>query len=206
MEDVLDVYQRPYDPAFPVVCMDETSKQLVREVRHGIPAAPGRTQRWDYEYERNGVANLFLASEPLAGWRCVSVTERRTKCDWARFIASLLDQRYAEADRVVLVMDNLNTHSKGSFYEAFPPHEARAYCQRLEIHHTPKHGSWLNVAECELSALQAQCIGRRVPDRSMLATETAAWTDERNAAKVGISWQFTTADARIKLRRLYPSI
>ncbi len=206
MEDVLDVYQRPYDTKRPVVCMDETSKQLVAETRSPLAAAPGQPECHDYEYERNGVANLFLAFEPLAGWRHVEVTERRARADWAEFIRFLLDECYPDAERVTIVMDNLNTHSGGSLYEAFPPEEARSYYQRLEIHYTPKHGSWLNMAESEFSVLQRQCIDRRIPDRGILEREVKAWTTTRNKERIGANWQFTTADARTKLRKLYPSL
>jgi len=205
MEDVLEVYQRSYDPKRPVVCMDETSKQLVGETRVPMPAAPGQTIRHDYEYERNGVENLFIAFEPLAGWRHVEVTEHRTRVDWAEFMRFLLDKQYPHAERVTLVMDNLNTHSGGSLYEAFPPEQARSYCNRLEIHYTPKHGSWLNMAESEFSVLKRQCTDRRIPDKETIEREVAAWVKNRNAARIGANWQFTTHDARTKLARLYPS-
>lgn len=205
METVLELYQRPYDPRFPVVCMDETSKQLVSEVRPPIPLRPGQARRHDYEYERNGVANLFLAFEPLAGWRRVEVTARRTCTDWARFIRSLLESRYREAERVWLVLDNLNTHSGASFYELCPPQQARHWLERVELVYTPKHGSWLNMAEGEFSILQRQCLDRRIADPDTLRNETKAWELRRNHAAVGADWQFTTDDARIKLARLYPS-
>ncbi len=205
MESVLEVYQRRYDPRFPVVCMDETSKQLVCEVRPPIPRRAGHIQRHDYEYERNGVVNLFLAFEPLAGWRHVEVTARRTRTDWARFIRSLLEERYPEAERVQLVLDNLNTHSGASFYELCPPQEARHWLQRIDLVYTPKHGSWLNMAEGEFSILQRQCLDRRIADPETLQREVKAWQQRRNAAEVGANWQFTTNDARIKLAKLYPS-
>ena len=206
MEDVLDVYHRPYDPERPVVCMDEASKQLIAEVRQPLPAQPGRTAKYDSEYERCGTANFFMAVEPLAGKRTVRVTDRRTKIDWARFIRYLLLTVYPQAAIVVLVMDNLNTHGIGSLYEAFDPATARALTSRLEIHHTPKHGSWLNMAETELSILSRQCLDRRIDCKETMTREVAAWEQDRNAHKSKIDWQFTTADARIKLKRLYPSI
>jgi hypothetical protein len=205
MEDVLEVYHRPYDPQRPVVCMDETSKQLIAEVRPALPPRPGQIAKYDGEYERRGTANVFMAVEPLAGKRTVQVTERRTKIDWARFIYHLLMVAYPEVAIVVLVMDNLNTHGIGSLYEAFGPETARALAKRLEIHHTPKHGSWLNMAETELSILSGQCLNRRLESKELLTSEVAAWETNRNARKATIDWQFTTADARIKLKRLYPS-
>jgi hypothetical protein len=205
MENVLEVYQRRYDPRFPVVCMDETSKQLVSEVRPPIPRRAGQPQRHDYEYERNGVAHLFLAFEPLAGWRCVEVTENRARTDWARFIRSLLEERYPNAERVQLVLDNLNTHSGASFYALCPPKEARHWLERIEIVYTPKHGSWLNMAEGEFSILQRQCLDRRIENQKILQREVKAWQQHRNDAKVGANWQFTTKEARIKLAKLYPS-
>lgn len=204
MEDVLDVYHRPYDPRRPVVCMDEASKQLIGEVRDPLPTRPGQVQKYDSEYKRLGTANIFMAVEPLAGQRTVRVTDRRTKLDWAEFIRHLLEDVYADADLVVLVMDNLNTHSIGSLYEAFEPDKARSLASRLEIHHTPKHGSWLNMAETELSILCRQCLDCRIDSQETMTQEIAAWEDERNANKSTIDWQFTTADARIKLKRLYP--
>jgi len=206
MEDVLEVYQRPYDEARPVVCLDEQSKQLVKETRTPIPAQPGRPARHDYEYERNGTANLFMLFEPLAGWRHVKVTDRRTKLDFAHTIRELCDVHYPAAETIVLVMDNLNTHKVASLYEAFEPAEARRLIERLEIHHTPKHGSWLDMAETELSVLTKQCLDRRIPDQAVMTREVAAWETSRNEAECKIDWQFTTADARIKLKRLYPSI
>lgn len=205
MEDVVDVYHRPYDPQYPMVCMDEASKQLIAEVRPPLPPQPGRIAKYDSEYERRGTANIFMAVEPLAGKRTVQVTKRRTKIDWARFIHRLLTTVYPEATKVVLVMDNLNTHGIGSLYEAFDAATARALAARLEIHHTPKHGSWLNMAETELSVLSRQCLDRRLESYELLVTETAAWERNRNEHRTTIDWQFTTTDARIKLKRLYPS-
>lgn len=204
MEDVLEVYQRPYEPAAPVVCMDEKSVQLLKETRASMPAAPGRAERVDYEYERNGTANIFMFCEPLAGWRQTRVTARRTKPDWAHAIRDLLDGRYADAKVVVLVMDNLNTHSIGSLYEAFPPAEARGLARRLEIHHTPKHGSWLNIAENELSALTRQCLSRRIGTIEKMASEVAAWDQARNRDGVRVNWRFSIEQARTKLHRVYP--
>lgn len=206
MESVLEVYQRPYDPKLPVVCMDETSKQLIRETRMPITAGPGRVTCYDYEYDRHGVANVFMFCEPLGGWRHASVTDRRTKVDWAQEIKELVDVHYPQADRVTLVMDNLNTHSLASLYEAFEPQEARRLIARLEMVYTPKHGSWLNIAEIELNVLGRQCLGRRVPDKPTLTKEIAAWEAQRNADQARVDWQFTTADARIKLKRLYPNL
>jgi hypothetical protein len=204
MEDVLDVYHRPYDEKRPLVCLDEASKQLIGEVIEPIPAEPGQPERYDYEYTRNGTANLFMVSEPLAGWRAVKVTERRTSVDFAEVVRWLVEEVHEEAEVVVLVMDNLNTHKLASLYEAFPPEQARRIAERLEIHHTPKHGSWLNMAEIELSVLSRQCLDRRIETREELEREVAAWEEERNERGVEIQWRFTTADARIKLRRLYP--
>ena len=204
MEDVLDVYTRPYDPRRPQVCLDETSTQLLAEVAPPLPPASGHPTREDYEYQRRGTANLFLCYEPLRGWRQVTVTERRTRVDWAHCIKELVDVRYPDAERIVLVLDNLNTHTPASLYEAFDPAEAKRLTDKLEIHYTPKHGSWLNMAEIELSVLARQCLGRRLPDRDMLAREVAAWEATRNGAQRAANWRFTTADARIKLKRLYP--
>ena len=206
MEDVLDVYTRPYDPQRPQVCMDETSKQLVGETRVPVAGAPGRPARHDYEYVRNGVANLFMFCEPLAGKRRVKVTERRTRIEWAQAVRELVDEGYPQADKIVLVMDQLNTHGPASLYEAFPPAEAKRIADKLEIHHTPKHGSWLNLAEIELSVLSRQCLNRRVPDFATLAQEVAAWQARRNTAGGKVDWRFTTEDARIKLKHLYPTI
>jgi hypothetical protein len=208
MEDVLDLYHLPYDPSTPLVCMDERPIQLVKETRLPIPAAPGRPPRYDYEYERNGTAVHFLVTEPLAGWRKANVRSRKTAVDWAWEIKELLDVDYPEAGKVILVCDNLNTHTRASLYEAFEAAEAHRLANRLEIHHTPKHGSWLNIAEIELSALGKQCLGTptRIPDQDTLLRETKAWEQERNRAQVGVDWQFTTKDARIKLKHLYPQI
>ncbi len=203
---MLEVYKRPYDPRFPQVCMDEVSKQLLRDTRECVPMKPGRPERRDYEYERGGVVNLFMFSEPLQGKRWVDVTERRAKVDWAEQIKELVDVRYREAERVVLVMDNLNTHTPASLYEAFPPQEAKRLADKLEVHYTPKHGSWLNMAEIELSVLSRQCLDRRVPDFETLEAEVDAWQEWRNSEGLKIDWRFTTEDARIKLKRLYPSI
>ena len=206
MEDVLEVYHRPYDPQRPVVCFDEASKQLLKETRRSIPAAPGRPVTTDYEYERNGTANMFMMFEPLAGKRHVRVTERRTAVEYAYAVRELVDVHYADAATIVLVQDNLNTHKPASLYEAFAPEEARRILERLEIHYTPKHGSWLNMAETELGILSRQCLDRRIEDRPVLTNEIATWEDGRNSAKSKVHWQFTTADARTKLRRLYPVI
>ena len=205
MEDVLDVYCRPYNPRFPQVCMDETSKQLLGEVRPPAPIIPEHPAHIDSEYERLGTANLFLFCEPLRGWRQVRVTERRTKVDWALAIRELVDLHYPAADRIVLVMDNLNTHTPASLYEAFDPAEARRILKKLEFHYTPVHGSWLNMAELECSMLSRQCLGRRIPDRDTLETEVAAWAAARNEQRATIRWQFTVEDARDTLKRLYPS-
>lgn len=206
MEDILDVYHAPYDPRFPLVCMDESNKQLVGEVHPPIAPASGHGQILDHEYVRNGVAEIFLEVEPLSGRRHVAVTERRTRKDWALFIKGMLDERYPAAIKVRLVMDNLNTHSAASLYEAFEPEEARRLARRLEIHYTPKHGSWLNVAEIELSALNSQCLNRRIADIQTMKHEVAAWELDRNNRATTIDWRFTTEDARIKLKRLYPKI
>jgi len=201
---VLDVDHRPYDEKRPLVGLDEASKQLIGEVIEPIPAEPGQPQRYDDEYTRNGTANLFMISEPLLGWRAVKVTDRRTAVDFAEVVRWLVEEVHEEAEKVVLVMDNLNTHKLASLYEAFPPEQARRIAERLEIHHTPKHGSWLNMAEIELSVLARQCLARRIETREELEREVAAWEEERNERGVEIRWRFTTADARIKLRRLYP--
>jgi hypothetical protein len=205
MEDVLEVYHRPYDPQRPVVCMDECSKQLIGEVRTPLPPKPGQIAKYDSEYERLGTANVFMAVEPLGGKRKLRVTDRRTRVDWAQFIRYLLMTVYPEVAVIVLVMDNLNTHSIASLYEAFEPELARALAARLEIHHTPKHGSWLNMAETELSILSRQCLDRRIESQEIMVQETTTWEQNRNEVGAGIDWQFTTADARIKLKRLYPS-
>ncbi len=206
MEDVLEVYQRPHDPQRPLVCLDEQSKQLIKETRRPVAAAPGRVERRDYEYERNGTANLFMLFAPLEGWRHVKVTERRTKVDFAAVIRDLVDVHFPAAEKIVLVLDNLNTHKLSSRYEAFSPAEARRLIEKLEIHDTPKHGSWLDMAETELSILTKQCLNRRIPDADTLIRQVAAWESARNAAHARIDWRFTTAQARIKLKRLYPSI
>jgi len=205
MEDVLEVYHRPHDPKRPVVCVDETFKQLIGETREPLPMRPGSVERYDYIYTRNGVASLFLACEPLAGWRHLAVTDHRCRRDWALFVRSLLEGRYRAAEKLVLVMDQLNTHSPASLYEAFPPEEAKRLADRLEIHHTPKHGSWLNQAEIELSALARQCLSRRIARADTLKRQIATWEEDRNASTTRVQWQFTTQDARIKLRSLYPS-
>jgi len=205
MEDVLDVYKRPYDPKCPMLCLDETSKQLIGETRTPVSAAPGREARYDHEYKRNGTANLFMVFEPLAGKRHVRVTQRRTQKDWAACVREMVDERYPEAERIVLVMDNLNTHTPASLYEAFPADEAKRIADRLEIHHTPKHGSWLDMAEIELGILGRQCLDRRIDNAKVLTREVAAWEAKRNAAKAKVDWRFTTNDARIRLKKLYPS-
>jgi hypothetical protein len=206
MEDVLDVYHRPYDPERPLICLDETSRQLLADTRAPLPAASGRLARHDPEYARDGVVNLFLVSEPLRGRRQVRLSERRTRIDFAHCIKDLVDVQYPQATGIVLVMDQLNTHSPASLYEAFPPAEAKRLADKLEIHYTPTHGSWLNMAEIELSALQRQCLDRRLGNRVTMEREVAAWVAARNAAATTIDWQFTTEDARIKLKRLYPVI
>ena len=206
MEDVLDVYKRSYNPKRPMVCLDETSKQLIGETRIPVTASPGQPVRYDYEYKRNGVANLFMIFEPLIGKRRVKVTERRTKIDWAYCIREMVDQIYPDAEQIVLVMDNLNTHNKSSLYEAFEPAEAKRIADKLEIHYTPKHGSWLDMAEIELGILSRQCLSRRIENIEQLEKEALAWETNHNAKKEKVNWQFTTADARIKLKKLYPSI
>ena len=205
MEDVLDLYAEPHDPARPVVCFDELSKQLVAETRAPLPAEPGRPERFDYEYERRGTANLFLACQTLAGWRHVAVTDRRTKHDFAEQMRELVDVHFPDADKIRVVLDNLNTHTPAALYEAFPAAEARRIARKLDFRHTPVHGSWLNMAELEFSMLARQCLGRRIPDRATLATEVAAWAAARNERRATIRWQFTVEDARSKLHRLYPS-
>ncbi len=205
MEDVLDVYQRPLNPARPLVCLDETSRQLLADTREPLPVSPGRPARHDSEYVRGGVVNCFLVTAPLQGWRAVRVSEQRTRIDWASCVRDLVDVHFPEAERIVLVMDQLNTHTPASLYVAFPPAEAKRIANRLEIHYTPKHGSWLNMAEIELSVLQRQCLGQRFADRATMDEDVTAWVATRNGTAAGIDWQFTTADARIKLRRLYPT-
>jgi hypothetical protein len=204
MEDVLEVYQRPRDPLRPVVCLDETSKQLIIETRAPVEAKPGRKKREDYEYERNGVANLFMLFAPLEGWRHVEVTDRHTAVDYAHILKDLSDTRFPGAEKIVLMQDNLNTHKPASLYEAFPAAEARRLVERFEWHYTPKHGSWLDMAESELGVLASQCLDRRIPDKRKLTSEVAAWEDNRNRHHAKADWQFTTADARVKLKRLYP--
>ena len=206
MEDVLAVYTRPYDPRFPQVCLDESCRQVVGDVRAPLPAVPGYPAHQDYEYERHGVCQLFLVCEPLRGWRHVTVTERRTKQDWARWIEELLDVHYPQAERLVLILDNLTIHVPAALYETFPAPEARRLVERLEIHYTPKHGSWLNMAEIELAALAQQCLDRRFASQAELRVEVAAWEATRNAEEVKVDWRFTTKEARIKLKHLYPSI
>ena len=204
MEDVLDVYARPYDATRPMVCMDETNKQLLEEVREPLPMKPGQPARSDNEYRREGVANLFMFFEPLAGWRRVNVTDRRTRHDWAEAMRELADVHYPHAEKIVVVLDNLNTHDAASFYEAFSAPEAHRLAHRFEFHYTPKHGSWLNMAEIELSVLGRQCLDRRIPDKQALSAEVSAWEAKRNHDAVKVDWQFTTDDARIKLKHLYP--
>ena len=204
MEEVLEVYTLPEDPACPLVCMDEASTQLIGETRLPLPARPGDLERYDYEYARNGVANLFMFFAPLAGWRHVAVTDRHTRVDWAHAIRDLVDVHFPDAPTVRVVLDNLNTHVAGSLYTAFAPAEARRILGRLELHHTPRHGSWLNMAEIELSVLSRQCLDRRIPDKETLARAVAAWEARRNDRRATMDWRFTTADARIKLRHLYP--
>jgi DDE superfamily endonuclease len=206
MEDVLEVYHRPHDPEYPLVCVDETSKQLISETRVPIKAKPGQPARHDYEYERNGTANLFMMFAPLEGWRHVEVTDRHTAVDFAHMLRDLSDTRFPGAKKIVLMEDNLNTHKPASLYEAFPAAEARRLVERFEWHYTPKHGSWLNMAESELSVLSGQCLDRRIPDRQTLTEEVAAWEHARNKKHVKADWQFTTADARVKLKRLYPAM
>jgi hypothetical protein len=206
MEDVLDVYQSPHDPQFPIVCMDESNKQLVGEVHAPLPPAPGRGQIVDHEYVRNGMAEIFLEVEPLTGQGHVAIADHRTRKDWALFIKGMLDERYPQATKVRLVMDNLNTRSAASLDETFAPEEARWLARRLEIHYPPKHGSWLNVAEIELSALSIQCLDRRIPDIDLMRKEVAAWELDGNNRSKTIDWRFTTEDARIKLKRLYPNV
>lgn len=204
MEDVLDVYCRPYDARFPVVNMDEQPVQHLSHKREPLAARPGRIARQDYEYKREGTASIFLFTEPLAGWRRVNARKRRTMIDWAAEMRILLEEDYPDAEKVILVCDNLNTHKVASFYEAFPPEQARKLRDRLEIHYTPVHGSWLNIAECELSAMTVQCLGRRIPDLKTLRHQIKVWARKRNATQIGVDWRFTTEDARIKLKHLYP--
>lgn len=204
MEDVLEVYHQPFNPSVPVICMDEQSVQLIEEKHSPIETAPGQPQRYDYEYKRNGTAEIFMFTEPLACFRRVSVREHKTAIDWAYEIKELLEKDYHDASKIILVCDNYPTHKISSFYEAFPAEEARNIVKKLEIHYTPKHGSWLNIAEIELSSLARQCLDRRIPNIELLKSETKAWEAERNATCKTVDWQFTTEDARIKLKRLYP--
>jgi len=206
MEDVLEVYARPYNKQFPVVCMDESSIQLIGEVRTPIPAAPGHPVLMDDEYVRNGVASIFVEVEPLGGKRQVAITEHRRRAEWAEFIREMVEERYADAEKVVLIMDNLNTHKTASLYHAFPPEIARRVASRLEIHYTPKHGSWLNIAEIELSVLKRQCLAGRIPDIEIMRSAVAKWNSDRNNRQTRVDWQFTSKDARIKLKRLYPKL
>jgi DDE superfamily endonuclease len=206
MEDVLDVYHRPYSPKNPLVCMDESSKQQIIEIRQPIEAKPGQAKRYDYEYERNGVSKLFMVFAPLEGWRHVKGTDRRTKGDWAHCSKDIWTVDFPDAEKVTIVMDNLNTHRPASLYEAFAPEEAKSLLDRCDFHYTPKHGSWLNMAEIEFSALQRQCLDRRIADQETLRTEVEAWEAHRNAQAIKVHWRFTTTDARIRLKRLYPSI
>ena len=205
MEDVLDLYHQPYDPHYPTVCFDETSKQLILHTRVPRPSAPGQVARYDYEYERNGVCNLFMFYEPLRGWRQVKVTARRTKVDWAYCMQQLADEFYPDAIRIRVVQDQLNTHDPAALYEVFEPEEAKRLLDRLEFHYTPKHGSWLNMAEIEFSVLSRQCLDQRIPDQPTLVCQVAAWTENRNTNETTVHWRFTTQDARIKLKKLYPS-
>ena len=206
MEQVLDVYKRQYNEAFPVICMDESPKQLIKETRVPIPMKPGQEARQDFEYERCGVANIFLASEPLKGKRYAEVTERRTKADWAIFVKQIADEWYKNARKITLVMDNLATHKAAALYEVYPPQEAKRIWDRFEFIYTPKHGSWLNMAEIELNVLMGQCLNRRIDNMKTMKQEVDAWKEHRNNKKAVINWQFTTKDARIKLKKLYPSI
>lgn len=206
MEDILDVYKRSYDETHPLICMDESSKQQLKEVRPSIPAKPGSVEKYDTEYERNGVSHLFMFFDPLAGQRHVAVTDQRTAVDWAHQIQHLVDGLYPQAERITLVMDNLNTHTGASLYKAFPPEQARRILDKLDIHYTPKHGSWLNMAEIELSILSRQCLDRRMPDQEILIREIAAWQEKRNARARPMDWRFTTEEARVKLKKLYPTL
>ena len=206
MEDILEVYQRPYDRQRPLVCLDESSKQLIAETRVPIAAKPGQPGRHDYEYRRNGTANLFMMFAPLEGWRHVKVTDRHTAVDYAQVLKELSDTHFPGSAKIVLVQDNLNTHKPASLYEAFPPTEARRLVERFEWHYTPKHGSWLDMAESELGVLSSQCLDRRIPDQQVLKVEVEAWEADRNRKHAKANWQFTTADARVKLRRLYPAL
>ena len=206
MESVLEVYQRPFDPDFPIVCLDEQLKQLVKEIIEPLSPQPGQKERYDYQYERNGTANIFMICNPIEGWRMAKVTERRTAIDYAHLLKEIVDDYFVDAYRITIVQDNLNTHSPASLYKAFPPEEARRILNRLDFCYTPKHGSWLNMAEIELSVLSRQCLNRRIPDFSTLTQEVDVWVKQRNQNETWIDWRFTTSDARIKLKGLYPSI
>ncbi len=206
MEEVLDLYKKPYDPRHPMLCMDELSTQLIGEVRDPLPTAPGKPLKYDTEYTRNGTVNIFMTFEPLAGTRFTQVTARRTKLDWAHYMKALVDDRYPEAERLCVILDNLNTHNKSSLYEAFAPLEAKRIADKLDLHYTPKHGSWLNMAEIELSHLSRQCLAQRIAAKDTVITQVEAWTQSRNAKQAKAQWQFTTADARVKLRKLYPTV
>ena len=204
MEDVLEVYKRPYDPQRPLICMDEMPKQLLTDTRETLPVQPGKAERFDYEYKRGGVADLFMLFEPLAGKRHIEITDQRRRIEWAEAMRIVADELYPDAEKIVVVLDNLNTHVLAAFYLTFAPCEARRLIERFEFHYTPKHGSWLNMAEIELSALVRQCLDRRIPDKDILIREVKSWEDQRNSEVVKVHWQFTTADARIKLKNLYP--
>lgn len=207
MEEVLDIYKQPYDSKYPVICMDESSKQLIKETRQPLPMKPGDVEKFDTEYERNGTASIFMAFEPLQGLRFTKITEQRTRTDWAHYIREIVDnEHYKDVEKIIFVMDNLNTHHKSSLYETFEPSEAKRVADRFEIHYTPKHGSWLNMAEIELSHLSRQCLDQRLGEKAILDEEVRAWTRARNEKKVVANWQFTTVDARVKLRKLYPTI
>jgi len=207
MEEVLDIYKQAYDPKHPVICMDESSKQLIKETRQPLPMKPGDVEKFDTEYERNGTVSIFMAFEPLQGLRFTKITEQRTKTDWAHYIREIVDnEQYKDAEKIIFVMDNLNTHHKSSLYETFEPSEAKRIADRFNIHYTPKHGSWLNMAEIELSHLSRQCLDQRLGEKAILNEEVKAWTKARNEKKIIANWQFTTADARVKLRKLYPTI
>ena len=207
MEEILDIYKLPYDSQYPIICMDESSKQLIEEIRKPLPMKPGEAEKFDTEYERNGTASIFMAFEPLQGLRFTKITDQRTRIDWAYYIKEIVDSAYyKKAEKIIFVMDNLNTHHKSSLYEAFDPVEAKRVADRFEIHYTPKHGSWLNMAEIELSHLSRQCLDQRLGERAILEKEVKAWTKKRNEKKIIANWQFTTTDARIKLRKLYPTI
>jgi hypothetical protein len=206
MEDVLELYAEPYDPEYPVVCFDESPYQMISETRVPLPAEPGKPERYDYEYKREGTCNLFMFFQPLGGWRHVKVTERRTAQDWAECMRDLVDIHFPDALVISVVQDNLNTHTPAALYQAFEPAEARRIINKVDFRYTPKHGSWLNMAEIELSVLSRQCLDRRIPDQEALKHETAAWVERRNTAKATIDWRFTTADARIKLKKLYPTL